>query len=51
MTQNEIKNVLELHNKWLNSEEGGGADLRGANLHNANLSNIDLSGADLSGQT
>ena len=36
----DLKQILELHKKWLNNEDGGKrADLRGA----------DLSGADLSG--
>ena len=56
MTSEEIKNVLELHKKWLNNEQGGeradlrGADLRnvGANLRGANLYRADLRGADLS---
>ena len=45
MTQQELANVLELHKKWLNSEEGG----ERADLSSANLSGADLSGADLSG--
>ena len=56
MTSEEIKQVLELHKKWLNNEQGGeradlrGADLRnvGANLRGANLYRADLRGADLS---
>ena len=58
-----IKEILDLHGKWLRGEEGGvradfyNADLRYANLSNAdlryadlryaNLSNADLSNADL----
>ena len=40
MTQEELKQALELHGKWLNDEEGGKrfdlsyADLRGANTIN-----------------
>ena len=60
MTSEEIKKVLDLHQKWINGEEGGkraslcGADLRGANLseadlHDANLREADLRGADLCG--
>ena len=55
MTQEQIKEVLELHLKWLRIEEGGiradlsGADLRGADLSSADLIRADLRGADLSG--
>ena len=50
MTSEEIKKVLELHEKWLNNEQGGEkADLRGADLRWANLSGADLSGANLRG--
>ena len=61
----ELKKVLELHEKWLNGEQGGiradlsntdlrDVDLRGTNLNNAdlrgtNLSNTDLRDADLRG--
>ena len=59
MTIAEIKKVLELHEKWLNNEQGGekanlrwanlsGADLSWADLSEANLSEANLSGADLS---
>ena len=53
MNGEEIRIVLEKHEKWLNNELGGiradlsGADLRGANLYGANLIRADLSGADL----
>lgn len=53
MTNKELKKVLELHEKWLNDEEGGvranlwGADLQGADLRKANLRRADLWGADL----
>lgn len=43
-----LKEVLELHKKWLNGEKGGiRADLREVDLSNANLSNADLSYTDL----
>ncbi len=55
-----INEILELHKKWLVSENGGkradlrgadlsGADLRYANLRDANLRDADLLGANLSG--
>jgi len=48
-TSEELKEILELHKKWLNGEEGGArADLSNANLSNANLSNANLSNANLS---
>ena len=53
MDENRIKEILDLHRKWLSYEEGGeradlrGSDLRGANLYRANLSYSDLRGADL----
>ena len=50
MTPSEIKNILELQKKWMNSEDGGvRADLQGADMCDVILSNVDLSGADLSG--
>ena len=65
MNKNELKEVLEKHEKWLNGYENGekadlsdvnlrcanlsGADLRYANLRCANLRGADLSGADLHG--
>ena len=57
MTSEEIKKVLDSHQKWINEEDGGeranlrGTDLRGANLRGADLYWADLSGADLSGAT
>ena len=56
----DLKQILELHKKWLNNEAGGkraylrdaylrDADLSGANLRDADLSGADLRGADLSG--
>ena len=58
MTQEELKEVLDKHKKWLNNKDGGemanfdwanlrGADLRGADLCRANLCGADLCGADL----
>jgi hypothetical protein len=54
MTQEQIKETLELHLKWLRNKEGGkranlsGADLSCADLSCANLRGADLSCADLS---
>ena len=48
MEQKQLKNVLELHQKWINKEPGGkGANLRGANLRGADLLEANLWGADL----
>lgn len=48
MKANELKKILELHEKWLNGEEGGErADLIRADLSGADLSHTDLSDADL----
>ena len=60
MEEKQLKDVLELHRKWLNGEPGGEranlrgavlreADLRGADLRGANLWKADLRGADLRG--
>ena len=55
MTSEEIKKVLDSHQKWINGEDGGkradlrGADLRGADLCGANLRLADLREADLCG--
>ena len=55
MNANELKNILKLHKKWLNDEEGGlkadlrGADLSGANLYGANLRRANLRGVNLNG--
>ena len=56
ITIEELKNVLDLHKKWLNDEPTGvryscpyGADLSGADLRSANLSGADLRSANLSG--
>ena len=54
MNQEELKEILELHRKWLFNIEGGkkanlsNADLRYANLSNADLSNANLRNANLS---
>jgi len=51
----QLKEVLELHKKWLDNEKDGvranlrGADLRGANLSVADLRGANLYGADLRG--
>jgi len=48
MNAKELQEILELHKKWLNNEEGGKrADLRNADLRNADLRYADLSYADL----
>ena len=55
MEENQLKNVLELHRKWINKEPGGeradlcGANLQGANLRRAGLQEADLCGANLCG--
>ena len=49
MKAEELKKVIELHQKWLNDEpDGKKADLRWANLRKADLRWADLSEADLS---
>ena len=46
----DLKQILELHKKWLDNEAGGKrADLSGADLSDAYLSGADLRGADLRG--
>ena len=53
ISEQELKNILDKHGKWLIKENGGEradlsyADLRYANLRYANLSYADLSYADL----
>ena len=48
MTSEEIKKVLDSHQKWINDEDGGKrANLRWADLSCANLSGAKLSRADL----
>ena len=45
----DLKQILELHKKWLNDEDGGKrANLRGANLSGSYLRGADLRGANLS---
>ena len=45
ITQKELNEILDLHKKWLNDEDGG----KCANLSNVDLSDVDLSGAILVG--
>ena len=58
ISQEELKEKLELHKKWLNNEKGGvrlnlrntdltNVDLRHVDLSSANLENVDLRHADL----
>ena len=53
MTQEEMKSLLELHEKWILNKPDGvkldlrHADLSDADLRGANLSDADLRGADL----
>lgn len=53
ISEQELKDILDKHGKWLRNEEGGEkadlsyTDLRSANLRSANLSYADLSSADL----
>lgn len=48
ITQEELNEILELHQKWLvKRNEGKRANLRDANLRGANLRGADLRGADL----
>ena len=55
MDGEKLREVLELHRKWLDKAEGGvradlrGADLQGAYLQRADLRGVDLQGADLRG--
>ena len=50
MTNEELKEVIEKHRKWLFDGDGGErANLRGANLRGSNLRGANLSGADLRG--
>lgn len=49
MKQKELKEILKLHNLWLNNKEGGKqANLRNTDLSYVNLSYVDLSYANLS---
>ena len=53
MNANELKEIIDRHDKWLRDADGGeraklrGANLRGANLRYADLRYADLRGADL----
>lgn len=48
MDQQELKNILDLHHKWVMEKEGGKrANLSGAHLIGANLIDADLIDADL----
>ena len=49
ITQDELKEILEQHRKWVESEgeEGEKADLRAANLQEADLSGANLQKANL----
>ena len=47
MKPEEIREILEQHQKWLMGNGGSRANLRGADLSDANLSDANLSGADL----
>ena len=50
MKEQELKNLLEKHRKWIYGEDGGErADLRYADLRCANLRDADLYGANLYG--
>ncbi len=55
ISQEELNEILEKHQKWLNDENGGeradlrNADLRGADLRSAELRGADLRDANLSG--
>ena len=50
MTNEELRKIIEKHEKWLTNQEGGKrADLLGANLLGANLYGADLCGANLRG--
>ena len=49
INEKSLKEILNLHEKWLNCEDGGEkANLSNADLSNANLKNSDLRYADLS---
>ena len=49
MNKEELQEILEKHQKWLENEDGSRANLSRANLSWANLSGANLSRADLSG--
>ena len=46
MKTEKLKEILELHSKWLKNEGGSMANLYGANLSRANLSRANLYGAE-----
>ena len=48
-TAEELRNILELHKKWINNDGGKRANLQYTNLEDVNLHNADLRGADLRG--
>ena len=48
MDQNEIQEILEQHQLWLNNNGGKRADLRGVDLRGANLYSVQLGNACLS---
>jgi len=49
MNKQELKDTLDSHSKWLQSEKDGiRADLSGANLQGVNLESANLKGANLS---
>lgn len=48
MEENQLENILKLHQKWMNNEPGGErANLRDANLQGVSLWRPNLRGADL----
>ena len=47
MKTDELKIILEKHQKWLNNDDGERADLHGADLRGADLSGADLRYADI----
>ena len=49
MDKNELQEILEQHQLWLDGNGGKRADLRNADLHNADLREANLRDADLSG--
>jgi uncharacterized protein YjbI with pentapeptide repeats len=51
LTQEELKDILEMHKLWLDTEgiEGAKANLEGANLKDANLRGANLEGTNLEG--
>ena len=50
LTQSEIREKLQKHNRWLNGEDGGEkADLRDSDLSHSDLRDSDLRDSDLRG--